>query len=142
MISLDQPFKSGEGEDLTLYEALEDQNMLTPAEQVDRQEMRTQLLIAIKALSRREQLLISLYYHDELTMKEVGHLLGVSESRVSQMHGKIMLRLQTAIERSLEPACEKQRYNSLFKQPMPKRPNNTRGMPAQFSQHAIISAAL
>ncbi|MEM7032295.1 MAG: FliA/WhiG family RNA polymerase sigma factor [Chloroflexota bacterium] len=141
MISLDQPFSSGEGEELTLYEALEDQNTLTPAEQVDRAEMRIQLKLAIEGLSRREQLLISLYYHDELTMKEVGQLLGVSESRVSQMHAKIMLRLQTAIERNIEPDHETEICQKSTKRRVHNR-NLLPSVPPQFNQPTVVTATL
>ena len=141
MVSLDQPFSSGEGEELTLYEALEDQNMLTPAEQIDRQEMHRQLKLAIENLPLREQLLISLYYQDELTMKEVGQLLGVSESRVSQMHAKIMLRLQASIERNIEPNGEKLTPHKPLKQRVHNRPI-LRQVPPQFASQPIVSAVV
>ncbi|HEX9922002.1 MAG TPA: sigma factor-like helix-turn-helix DNA-binding protein, partial [Anaerolineae bacterium] len=50
-----------------------------------------------------EQLMITLYYNDRLTMKEIGQTLGVSESRVSQMHAKAMLTLRDLLERSINP---------------------------------------
>lgn len=103
MISLDQPFTSNDGEELHLYDALEDEHTLSPDEAHDRQEMKDQLMAAIQELSKREQLLISLYYQDGLTMKEVGELLRVSESRVSQMHTKIMFALNRHIQQSMEP---------------------------------------
>lgn len=138
IVSLDQPFHSGDGEELTLYEALEDKNAPTPAEQIDRQEMKIQLMRAIEALSRREQLLISLYYHDELTMKEVGELLGVSESRVSQIHAKIMLRLQTFIESNLEPVSNA----TEFQRPIPTRATNRPFRVPHFaSQQTIMQAS-
>ena len=49
---------------------------------------------AIKRLPEREQVVVSLYYHEELTMKEVGTVLGLTESRVSQLHSQAMLRLK------------------------------------------------
>ncbi len=51
-------------------------------------------IAAIRALEERAELLISLYYTEELTMKEIGQVLGVSESRVSQMHSSILARLK------------------------------------------------
>jgi RNA polymerase sigma factor for flagellar operon FliA len=55
----------------------------------------TQLLVdAIEDLPEKERLVLSLYYYEEFTMKEIGSLLGVNESRVSQLHTKAMLRLR------------------------------------------------
>jgi RNA polymerase sigma factor for flagellar operon FliA len=55
----------------------------------------TRLLIAaIEDLPEKERLVLSLYYYEEFTMKEIGALLGVNESRVSQLHTKAMLRLR------------------------------------------------
>jgi RNA polymerase sigma factor for flagellar operon FliA len=55
----------------------------------------TRLLIgAIDDLPEKERLVLSLYYYEEFTMKEIGALLGVNESRVSQLHTKAMLRLR------------------------------------------------
>lgn len=52
---------------------------------------------AVDTLPKKERLVVSLYYFDELTMKEIGKVLGVNESRVSQLHTKAMLRLRTKL---------------------------------------------
>ncbi len=57
---------------------------------------------AIDALPKKERLVVSLYYYDELTMKEIGKVLGVNESRVSQLHTKAMLRLRTKLRKVKE----------------------------------------
>jgi len=62
-------------------------------------ELRGVLATAIDALPNKERLVVSLYYYDELTMKEIGKVLGVNESRVSQLHSKAMLRLRTKLRR-------------------------------------------
>ncbi len=54
---------------------------------------------AIDALPKKERLVVSLYYFDEMTMKEIGKVLGVNESRVSQLHTKAMLRLRTKLRK-------------------------------------------
>jgi len=66
-------------------------------------EIRDMLATAIDALPRKERLVVSLYYYDELTMKEIGKVLGVNESRVSQLHTKAMLRLRTKLKKTKEP---------------------------------------
>lgn len=103
VISLDQPATFDGGERAPLYDLLEDTNMPKPAQRLAESEMKAELALAIEALSEREQLLISLYYQDELTMKEIGQVLGVSESRVSQMHTKVVLALRGWLNRYAEP---------------------------------------
>ena len=56
--------------------------------------LRRQLAAAISELPERERLVLSLYYSDELNLKEIGLVLGVSESRVSQIHSQAALRLR------------------------------------------------
>ena len=56
---------------------------------------------AIMELPEKEKLTVSLYYQDELTMKEIGEVLGYTESRISQMHSKAMLRLRSKLKRAL-----------------------------------------
>jgi RNA polymerase sigma factor for flagellar operon FliA len=65
-------------------------------------EIRNLLGGAIDALPKKERLVVSLYYYDELTMKEIGKVLGVNESRVSQLHTKAMLRLRTKLRKVKE----------------------------------------
>ncbi|MCR4425767.1 MAG: FliA/WhiG family RNA polymerase sigma factor [Firmicutes bacterium] len=65
-------------------------------------ELRDVLARAIDALPEREKLVITLYYYDELTIREIASILGVSESRVSQLHTKGMLRLRVKIQQLKE----------------------------------------
>jgi RNA polymerase sigma factor for flagellar operon FliA len=61
---------------------------------------------AIDGLPEREKLVMSLYYQDELNLKEIGVVLGVTESRVSQLHGQAISRLKARLsgwKGSLEP---------------------------------------
>lgn len=60
-------------------------------------ELKNQLEEAVRNLSEREQLMLSLYYKEELTMKEVATVLGVAESRVSQMHRLVMAKLRASL---------------------------------------------
>lgn len=56
---------------------------------------------AISELPEKEKLTVSLYYYEELTMKEIGEVLGYTESRISQMHSKAMLRLRAKLKKAL-----------------------------------------
>ncbi|MCL4104549.1 UNVERIFIED_CONTAM: hypothetical protein GTU68_047511 [Idotea baltica] len=60
------------------------------------------LVRAIKALPEREMMMMSLYYGDELNLKEIGEVMGVSESRVSQIHGQALARVRTRMHEWLE----------------------------------------
>jgi len=94
VISLDEPTRSSDGDSLDWYDCVEDTSMPTPSEYLDRQESVDQMVTAIQNLPERERLMISLYYQDRLTMKEIGAVLGISESRVCQLHTKALLTLR------------------------------------------------
>jgi RNA polymerase sigma factor for flagellar operon FliA len=66
-------------------------------------EMRSKLIGGIDALPEKERLVLTLYYYEELTMKEIGLTLGVVESRVSQIHSSAVLHLRTALA-DMKPA--------------------------------------
>ena len=74
-----------------------DEGSLGPSENIEREGMREDLAEAISGLPEREQLVMSLYYEQELNLKEIGAVLGVSESRVCQIHGQAVLRLRARL---------------------------------------------
>ena len=57
--------------------------------------MKDRLADAIARLPEREKLVVALYYYENLTLREIGEVLGVTESRVSQLHTKAVLRLKS-----------------------------------------------
>lgn len=69
-----------------------------PSEQVHRNALYTDLVAAIGKLPERERLVLSLYYEQEMNLKEIGLVLGVSESRVSQIHSQAALRLKARMQ--------------------------------------------
>ncbi len=77
-----------------LKDLLEDEDAPGPAEEAERQEMALALSEAIDQLPEREQLLLALYYQEELTMKEISKVMSVSESRVCQLHMQAIMRLR------------------------------------------------
>lgn len=91
----DRDFEGG----LPLKEAVVDRTAVDPAAHAAAEEARRALAAAIDRLTERERLVISLYYYEELTLKEIGQVLSVTESRVCQIHTKAMLRLRTALGR-------------------------------------------
>lgn len=90
------------GQVLSLESRVEDHGELdttakggpTPQQMMERGEFGRELAKAIALLPEREQLVLSLYYEQELNLKEIGAVLGVSESRVCQIHGQAMVRLR------------------------------------------------
>jgi len=64
---------------------------------LERQELIGDLALAIRDLPDREQLILSLYYKEELTMREVSEVLGISESRVCQLHARALTRLRAGV---------------------------------------------
>jgi RNA polymerase sigma factor for flagellar operon FliA len=88
---------SGDGDQISLLDTLEDTTGPRPADALDETEMREVLADAIARLPEREKLVVTLYYYEELTLREIGEVLGVTESRVSQLHTKAILRLKSRI---------------------------------------------
>ncbi|MDO9372716.1 MAG: RNA polymerase sigma factor FliA [Gammaproteobacteria bacterium] len=76
----------------------------TPLESLQNADFRQTLAAAIEDLPERERLVIALYYDDELNLREIGAVLEVSESRVSQIHTQAMLRLRAHMERTEQDA--------------------------------------
>ena len=92
--------KATEANDPTLAEtfAMDDNDPFTA---INLAQIRELIAGAISDLPEKEKLTVSLYYQDELTMKEIGEVLGYTESRISQMHSKAMYRLRTKLKKSL-----------------------------------------
>jgi RNA polymerase sigma factor for flagellar operon FliA len=69
-----------------------------PADELDEDDFRKALGAAVEGLPEREKLVLSLYYDDELNLREIGAVLDVSESRVCQIHGQALVRLRARME--------------------------------------------
>lgn len=83
-------------QNIPFVEMVEDKRANDPARVAQRRELTT---FITKGLSRKERLILLLYYYEELTFKEIGLTLGLSESRVSQLHSKILLRLRLHLKK-------------------------------------------
>jgi RNA polymerase sigma factor for flagellar operon FliA len=88
------------GDQVSLLDTIEDPNATDPQAELDTTEVRDRLAEAIESLPERERLVIALYYYENLTLREIGEVLGVTESRVSQVHTKAVLRLKGALRPS------------------------------------------
>lgn len=99
LVSLDEYVQGKDGEGQTrLVDAVEDREGLDPSERIDIEDLKEVMNGAILRLPSRERLVIALYYYEELTLKEIGSILSVSESRISQIHTKAVTRLRAKLK--------------------------------------------
>ena len=85
------------GDPVALIDTLEDPDAPEPQAAMSQTELREARGEAIARLPEREKLVVTLYYYEELTLREIGEVLGVTESRVSQLHTKAILRLKARL---------------------------------------------
>jgi RNA polymerase sigma factor for flagellar operon FliA len=82
------------GDQVSLLDTLQDPGAPDPAAVMDATDLKDRIADAIARLPEREKLVVALYYYENLTLREIGEVLGVTESRVSQLHTKAVLRLR------------------------------------------------
>lgn len=98
ILSLNEVWYSGdENDSMSIGDSIESPNSLNPDVIAEREEIRKVIIQAITELPEKEKKVIVLYYHEDLTFKEIGELLEVSESRISQLHTKANLRLRAKL---------------------------------------------
>jgi len=90
------------GDQISLLETVADLEAPDPQDVFDVLERHRRISDAILTLPERERVVIALYYYEELTLREIGEVLGVTESRVSQMHAKAALRLRSKLAAELD----------------------------------------
>jgi len=83
------------GDQVSLLDTLQDPQAPDPAKLMDTSELKDRVADAIARLPEREKLVIALYYYENLTLREIGEVLGVTESRVSQLHTKAVIGLRS-----------------------------------------------
>lgn len=99
-------FSSDGNKEVTEIDIIKDESQSDPLVETQRRDIKE---LITKGLSRAERLIVVLYYYEEMTMKEIGATLDLSESRVSQMHSSILLRLKAQMQhraKELEQAGE------------------------------------
>jgi RNA polymerase sigma factor FliA len=106
VIALDELWtvSDASGDQVSLLDTIKDPQAVDPAAEVDSADMKDRLGGAIARLPEREKLVVALYYYEGLTLREIGEVLGVTESRVSQLHTKAVLRLKSRL--GAEPPFE------------------------------------
>jgi hypothetical protein len=86
------------GDAVSLLDTLTDESTPDPAAVVDQTDLKDRVDDALARLPEREKLVVALYYYENLTLQEIGAVLGVTESRVSELHTKAVLRLRGRLE--------------------------------------------
>ena len=100
VIALDElwTLSDSSGDQVSLLDTIQDPDAVDPAQAMDVTETKDRLADSIARLPEREKLVIALYYYENLTLREIGEVLGVTESRVSQLHTKAVLRLKSSLQ--------------------------------------------
>ena len=91
---LDETLFSSENEEFVLLDFIKDEKSPNPVKEVETEEKLNLLTGAIDTLSEREKIILNLYYNEELHLKDIAEILKISISRVSQIHGKLLIKLK------------------------------------------------
>lgn len=102
LVSLDENRSGEDQEPSTLADHLADPMAVNLEERLEEEERKVVLLRTLNHLPEQERLVVALYYYEHLTLKEIGRALGISESRVSQVHTRAMSRLRLRLQHALE----------------------------------------
>jgi RNA polymerase sigma factor for flagellar operon FliA len=102
LVALDELLSVGadKGDKLSLIDTLEDHSSEDPVAAFEAEEMKRVLAGAINKLPEREKIVVTLYYYEGLTLAEIGQVLGVTESRICQMHTKAVMQLRSRMSES------------------------------------------
>ncbi|HCU36813.1 MAG TPA: FliA/WhiG family RNA polymerase sigma factor [Armatimonadetes bacterium] len=101
LVSLDELVDEWQVEASDEYSQLAADDSSNPATVIDRQSLLAVVASAVDRLPERERLVVGLYYQDELTLQEIGQVIGVTESRVCQIHTQAITRLRATVQREL-----------------------------------------
>ena len=98
MLSLDEViYREDDNRQVPRIETVIDRETLTVLGEIEKKELKSFLGLAIDKLTKQEKLVIALYYYEELTLKEIGEVMTISESRVSQIHTRAVVKLRCMV---------------------------------------------
>ncbi len=98
LLSLDGSRVEDNDQLTSMYDLLENVQSDNPLENIENTELKGLLVHAIELLNEQEKIVMALYYYEELTLKEIGQVLNITESRVSQIHSKALETLKSSLE--------------------------------------------
>ncbi|MFA6989785.1 MAG: FliA/WhiG family RNA polymerase sigma factor [Candidatus Gastranaerophilaceae bacterium] len=85
------------GEGMEIIDTIEDSNAKDPLSQLEEKDVKKDLSSALSKLPEREKMILALYYHENMTLKEIGEAINVSESRVCQLHAQAIMKLRNLL---------------------------------------------
>ncbi len=98
VVSLDDSWEDSEGSPFGLLDVLEDERVVNPQNQLMARQMVDTLSESIEGLPEKEKIVVTLYYYEELNLKEIGAVLGLTESRICQLHSQAIMRLRAKMK--------------------------------------------
>lgn len=99
ILSLDEIiFREDDNRQVPRIETVVDKSVHSVLADIEKDELRSFLVVAVDKLTEQEQLVIALYYYEELTLKEIGEVMSISESRVSQIHTRAVMKLRGLVK--------------------------------------------
>ena len=97
---------STDGE-IEIIDTIQDSQSLTPHDKLEEMDVRKELEDALKRLPERERTIMVLYYHENMTLKEIGEAINVSESRISQLHAQAIMKLKNLLSENRSERLKK-----------------------------------
>jgi RNA polymerase sigma factor for flagellar operon FliA len=80
-----------------VIDTIKDESKEEPLEKLEKQDVKKELQQALSRLPEREKMILTLYYHENMTLKEIGEAINVSESRVCQLHAQAIVKLKNLL---------------------------------------------
>ena len=100
--------KKGAGDgDIEIIDTIQDSHNLTPHEELEEKDVKKELEMALRRLPERERTIMVLYYHENMTLKEIGQAINVSESRISQLHAQAIMKLKNLLSENRSERLKK-----------------------------------
>ena len=93
--------------DIEIIDTIEDSHHLTPHDNLEEKNVKSELEAALKRLPERERTIMVLYYHENMTLKEIGDAINISESRVSQLHAQAIMKLKNLLSENRSVRLQK-----------------------------------
>lgn len=99
--------KGSSEESVEIIDTIQDTKSLNPQEELEEKDVKKELQYALKKLPERERMIMVLYYHENMTLKEIGETIEVSESRVCQLHAQAIMKLKNILSENRSERLKK-----------------------------------